>query len=498
MNFGNVTVGATARMTETLTNTGSAPLTFGTFYYTNSKTSTANDHCSGATVASGGSCTLDVVVAPNTVGAGSGMVQFTYSNPSLGVATDEWTVTWAGVAPTTTAPTTVTTSLLAGSLSGPTISLKLGSDVPQVQDTATLTGANARTASGTVTYIAYSDSACTVAVPDATEAVTVANGVVPASKGFDLTPGTYYWRAVYSGDSLNQPSSSPCGSETEVVAGEAPVAPGCWGPSSPPMTIRRDALDGQLRIAPGSVFPGGSFNAVVSCRATNVLKHASHLRVEFVERHDRSVAYSGIVSYPDKRNLADLEVTLPLGAHKGSLTCGTQAPATQARLPKIPPGAFQLSFAAYLAYYAKCVPLSHGAPIQVIRKPAANHPTCSGTAPATFLTLPNHSSSPGKTSLLLWCQLRSATINGFTGYWAPARVVLYDYASFQNLTLVNGTLVNRSAFPVRPPIQVAFTVVGPQDIDITVPAALPSAVYVPVLITNGGVTIPSSNLLNVP
>ena len=29
--------------------------------------------------------------------------------------------------------------------------------------------------------------------------------------------GTYYWQAVYSGDSENQTSTSTCGSETETV-----------------------------------------------------------------------------------------------------------------------------------------------------------------------------------------------------------------------------------------------------------------------------------------
>jgi hypothetical protein len=41
-----------------------------------------------------------------------------------------------------------------------------------------------------------------------------------------LAPGTYFWTVVYSGDSANQPSTSPCGSETLTIAGPLLVPPG--------------------------------------------------------------------------------------------------------------------------------------------------------------------------------------------------------------------------------------------------------------------------------
>ena len=73
-------------------------------------------------------------------------------------------------------------------------------------------------ATGTVTYAVYADSACTVEVgaPD-TENVTA--GVPAASAPVSLAgPGTYYWLATYSGDANNDPSTSPCQSETEIVS----------------------------------------------------------------------------------------------------------------------------------------------------------------------------------------------------------------------------------------------------------------------------------------
>jgi hypothetical protein len=41
-----------------------------------------------------------------------------------------------------------------------------------------------------------------------------------------LAPGTYFWTVVYSGDSANQPSTSPCGFETLTIAGPLLVSPG--------------------------------------------------------------------------------------------------------------------------------------------------------------------------------------------------------------------------------------------------------------------------------
>jgi hypothetical protein len=46
---------------------------------------------------------------------------------------------------------------------------------------------------------------------------TVTDGSVPDSNPVTLSPGIYQWQASYSGDSLNKPSTSRFGSETEKV-----------------------------------------------------------------------------------------------------------------------------------------------------------------------------------------------------------------------------------------------------------------------------------------
>ena len=117
-------------------------------------------------------------------------------------------------APMTTA-TTTSTSLSGGGQSGASISV---AENTAVSDTATLSGTNASTATGTVTYSVYSDSGCTMPVSlGAAENITTP-GTLPASSPVALgAPGTYYWQASYSGDSANDVSMSTCVSEVETV-----------------------------------------------------------------------------------------------------------------------------------------------------------------------------------------------------------------------------------------------------------------------------------------
>jgi hypothetical protein len=89
-----------------------------------------------------------------------------------------------------------------------------------VHDSATLTGATAD-AGGTVTYTVYTNNTCTAGAQSA-GTKTVTNGIVPDSNPITFnTAGTYYWQAVYSGDSPPGrnlgPVSSACTSEILVV-----------------------------------------------------------------------------------------------------------------------------------------------------------------------------------------------------------------------------------------------------------------------------------------
>ena len=93
----------------------------------------------------------------------------------------------------------------------------------QAHDSAGLTNATSD-AGGTVTYTVYSDSGCSQKFADA-GIKTVTNGVVPDSDTVTFNQsGTYYWQAVYSGDTNNDPATSACMSEILTVNKAHPTA----------------------------------------------------------------------------------------------------------------------------------------------------------------------------------------------------------------------------------------------------------------------------------
>jgi hypothetical protein len=146
--------------------------------------------------------------------------------------------------------TQVSTSLKGGGQSGPIITVPQGTSVT---DSATLTGLNTATASGTVTYTVYSDSMCTAFVASA-GTVTVTNGMVPDSSAVTMsTAGTFYWQAKYSGDTFNNGSSSPCGSEVVTVI--------VVEPQIKAQAVGISATEGQAFVGTVATFTDGDMNA---------------------------------------------------------------------------------------------------------------------------------------------------------------------------------------------------------------------------------------------
>ena len=123
-------------------------------------------------------------------------------------------------------------------------------------------------------------------------------------------------------------------------------------------------------------------------------------------------------------------------------------------------------------------------------------PTCATTPPSSYLVSPGRVAPGATTSFLLWCKTPASL--DFQGSFAPLAVLIYDQASFNNLRFVNGYLqMISSSFPVRPPIAPFYQVVGPNDIDVVVPASLSAGTYIPVIVYAHG-EVPSMNGLNVP
>jgi hypothetical protein len=88
-------------------------------------------------------------------------------------------------------------------------------------DRATITGPSAGSATGTVTYAVYSDSACSQQVnafPLHGDIRRVSGGAAGPSAAVTLPVGTYYFQATYSGDATHAAAQTPCGSEFLVVA----------------------------------------------------------------------------------------------------------------------------------------------------------------------------------------------------------------------------------------------------------------------------------------
>jgi predicted nucleic acid-binding Zn ribbon protein len=112
------------------------------------------------------------------------------------------------------ATTSLATTLSGGGHEGETISVPEGT---KIIDKATLSGVDASKAGGAVNYAVYSEDECKTLVAEAGH-VTVTNGEVPSSSEEQLSPGTYYWQATYSGDSNNHSSKSGCKEEAVVKA----------------------------------------------------------------------------------------------------------------------------------------------------------------------------------------------------------------------------------------------------------------------------------------
>ena len=140
------------------------------------------------------------------------------------LATDE-PAPASGTTPISTpspAPTSLTTSQTSGTTTGASITIPAGT--VGESDTATITGANAASASGTVDFALYDNSSCS-GTPTFAGAAHAADGTatIADDSSTGLLQGKYYWRASYSGNATNLPSASTCGSEVLTVTSAATI-----------------------------------------------------------------------------------------------------------------------------------------------------------------------------------------------------------------------------------------------------------------------------------
>ncbi len=99
-----------------------------------------------------------------------------------------------------------------------------------VHDVATVSGGASPT--GTVTFVLYSDTACSVPVFAST--VPLVSGSATSGDFVPAAPGTYHWVATYNGDLSNAAASGSCDSPGETVV--VTVAPPTTTTTVPPTT----------------------------------------------------------------------------------------------------------------------------------------------------------------------------------------------------------------------------------------------------------------------
>ena len=164
----------------------------------------------------GPTLTVDVEL-PTSLVPGQYFIQATCNTYVTTTQFAEAPLTVTGTPSATTLSTTLTSSSGA---TGPSIS---ASSLDTVSDTVTLSGANASTATGSVTFSVYSNSQCSDYVASGgyfggpTYEPIVVSGT--ESNPVSLPAGTYYWQVNYSGDANNTPAISPCTAEVETITG---------------------------------------------------------------------------------------------------------------------------------------------------------------------------------------------------------------------------------------------------------------------------------------
>ena len=126
-------------------------------------------------------------------------------------------------------------------------------------DTAFLAGGASPT--GTVTFRLYSDPACTAEVFSSVNPYVPASGSATSGAVQLNQPGTYFWRATYSGDAANNPQGpTACNDPAETVT---VVAAGRYTPLSPSRIEDTRVAAGGLQAALG---PGATAEVQITGR----------------------------------------------------------------------------------------------------------------------------------------------------------------------------------------------------------------------------------------
>lgn len=162
------------------------------------------------------STTLTATGSPSTKTVVNALVPDSTAVTLTTAATRYWKAVYGGDALNSSASSTCFAFTVAKA--SPTVDLVVNPTVSPMKaggtarGAATLTGATTA-AAGTLVYTVYSDSDCTTVrtMTSNPSTVTVANHVPPLSSALTFSSiGTFYWKAVYNGDTNNNGASSAC------------------------------------------------------------------------------------------------------------------------------------------------------------------------------------------------------------------------------------------------------------------------------------------------
>jgi hypothetical protein len=236
---GTVTVAAGQTVTCTITNQDVAPTLALDKTVSNAQGGGASEDDFVLSATATGSTITD---AGGDVPATAGLSnhEYTLSETTLaGYSAGDWSCSGTGVTWSAATPTKVT--LDEGAIGTCAITNTDSKNNPSglttmswtVQDAVTFTIRPGATHAGdaTIAFKLYKLDTCS----DASQVGTTEGGIsvtlngtgneasAATTTGYDVAPGTYYWRAFYSGDGFNNAASTACGSEVTTISDDSPT-----------------------------------------------------------------------------------------------------------------------------------------------------------------------------------------------------------------------------------------------------------------------------------
>jgi hypothetical protein len=148
-------------------------------------------------------------------------------------------------------PTSTTATIAGGGQTGGTIAVPEGT---VVTSEAVLSGTDASTATGSISYRVYSDAQCSNEVANA-GTLPVKEGSVASSSPEVFPAGTYYWQVSYSGDSTSQRSASTCGADVENVQQTPTAGTGAAAPQGAVAAAKEEQLPAPVSGHSASLLP---------------------------------------------------------------------------------------------------------------------------------------------------------------------------------------------------------------------------------------------------